>query len=56
MQKSVANSPGQEDKESVRALVSAVDKAAKRGIIHRNTANRRKARLNKSGAVTPAAA
>ena len=55
MQKSVANSPGQ-DKESVRALVSAVDKAAKRGIIHRNTANRRKARLNKSGAVTPAAA
>ena len=56
MQKSVANSPGQEDKESVGALVSAVDKAAKRGIIHRNTANRRKASLNKSRAVTPAAA
>ncbi len=33
---------------SVRSLVSAVDKAAKRGIIHRNAANRRKSRLNKS--------
>jgi ribosomal protein S20 len=28
-------------------LISALDKAAKRGIIHRNAANRRKARLNK---------
>jgi small subunit ribosomal protein S20 len=27
------------------ALISAVDKAAKRGIIHRNVANRRKMRL-----------
>jgi small subunit ribosomal protein S20 len=27
------------------ALVSAIDKAAKRGIIHGNAANRRKARL-----------
>jgi small subunit ribosomal protein S20 len=31
-----------------RALVSALDKAAKRGIIHKNVANRRKARLNKA--------
>lgn len=30
------------------ALSSALDKAAKRGIIHRNVANRRKARLNKA--------
>jgi small subunit ribosomal protein S20 len=33
--------------QEVNALISAIDKAAKRGIIHRNTANRRKARLNK---------
>jgi len=33
--------------ENIRALISALDKAAKRGIIHRNAANRRKARLNK---------
>jgi len=30
------------------ALSSALDKAAKRGIIHRNVANRRKGRLNKA--------
>ena len=29
-------------------LSSALDKAAKRGIIHRNVANRRKSRLNKA--------
>ena len=29
----------------ITALLSAIDKAAKRGIIHRNAANRRKARL-----------
>jgi len=34
--------------EEIRALVSAIDKAAKRGIIHGNAANRRKARLNKA--------
>jgi ribosomal protein S20 len=34
--------------EQVRALISAIDKAAKRGIIHENAANRRKARLNKA--------
>jgi small subunit ribosomal protein S20 len=33
--------------EDIRALISVIDKAAKRGIIHRNAANRRKARLNK---------
>jgi small subunit ribosomal protein S20 len=32
--------------EQVRAMISALDKAAKRGIIHRNAADRRKARLN----------
>ncbi len=34
------------DAEQVRSLISALDKAAKRGIIHRNAADRRKARLN----------
>jgi small subunit ribosomal protein S20 len=34
------------DAEKIRALISALDKAAKRGIIHRNAADRRKARLN----------
>ncbi len=33
--------------EQIRTLISALDKAAKRGIIHRNAADRRKARLNK---------
>jgi ribosomal protein S20 len=36
------------DADQIRAVISAIDKAAKRGIIHRNTANRRKARLNKA--------
>ena len=34
--------------EQLRTLISAIDKAAKRGIIHENAANRRKARLNKA--------
>jgi small subunit ribosomal protein S20 len=39
---------GNADQNSVRALISAVDKLAKRGIIHRNAARRQKARLNKA--------
>jgi small subunit ribosomal protein S20 len=39
------------DPNDVRALISAIDKAAKRGIIHRNAAQRRKSRLNKMLAV-----
>jgi small subunit ribosomal protein S20 len=34
------------DAEQIRKLIAALDKAAKRGIIHRNAADRRKARLN----------
>ena len=47
MQKTVrsAQTPGA---DQIRALISAIDKAAKRGIIHENAANRRKARLNKA--------
>jgi small subunit ribosomal protein S20 len=34
--------------DQIRSLISAIDKAAKRGIIHRNAANRRKARLHRA--------
>lgn len=34
--------------DDFRTLVSAIDKAAKRGILHRNAANRRKAKLARS--------
>jgi small subunit ribosomal protein S20 len=34
----------------INALIAAIDKAAKRGIIHRNAAIRRKARLARAGA------
>jgi len=37
---------GKPDAEQIRRLVSALDKAVKRGVIHRNAADRRKARLN----------
>lgn len=40
--------------EETRALVSALDKAAKRGIIHKNAANRRKARLARAAAKSAA--
>jgi small subunit ribosomal protein S20 len=53
MQKGVV---GAKDETSVRALISAVDKAAKRGIIHRNAANRRKARLNRARSAAKTAA
>lgn len=39
---------GKPDPNRIRAVISAIDKAAKRGIIHCNAANRRKARLNKA--------
>ncbi len=45
LQKSVAGGTAARDAAGVRQLISAVDKAAKRGIIHRNAARRRKARL-----------
>lgn len=46
MQKGVRSAEASGDQ--IRALISAIDKAAKRGIIHENVANRRKARLNKA--------
>ena len=59
LHKSVTGGTTAPDASGVRQLISAVDKAAKRGIIHRNAARRRKARLlAKSRAATapPAAA
>lgn len=47
MQKTV-RSEQTRNMDQIRALVSAIDKAAKRGIIHPNAANRRKAKLNKA--------
>ncbi|HEX4667346.1 MAG TPA: 30S ribosomal protein S20 [Chthoniobacterales bacterium] len=44
---------GSGKKEDSQALVCALDRAAKRGIIHKNVANRRKARLNKAAAKAP---
>jgi small subunit ribosomal protein S20 len=42
-----ARSSDKPDASHIHLLISSIDKAAKRGIIHRNAANRRKARLNK---------
>ena len=54
MQKGISGTGGKPEAKDVQAMISAIDKAAKRGIIHKNAANRRKARLNKSFAITPA--
>jgi small subunit ribosomal protein S20 len=47
LQKQIRSAPDCSADE-IRAAISAIDRAAKRGIIHRNAANRRKARLNKT--------
>lgn len=49
---------GKSEAKDVGAMMSAIDKAAKRGIIHKNAAKRRKARLSKSlrSAANPAPA
>jgi len=48
MQKGVSAAGDKPEAKNVHAMISAIDKAAKRGIIHKNAAKRRKARLNKS--------
>jgi small subunit ribosomal protein S20 len=48
MQKRATGANAKSDPNQIRALISGIDKAAKRGIIHRNAARRRKARLNKA--------
>jgi small subunit ribosomal protein S20 len=47
MQKGTASKESS-NADEIRALISAIDKAAKRGIIHANAGNRRKARLNRA--------
>ncbi|HZS76264.1 MAG TPA: 30S ribosomal protein S20 [Ktedonobacteraceae bacterium] len=42
-----AISSGENPEEAVRAAVSELDRAAKKGVIHRNNAARRKSRLMK---------
>ena len=53
MQKGGSAAGGKPEAKDVRAMISAIDKAAKRGIIHKNAAKRRKARLNKSLGQSP---
>jgi small subunit ribosomal protein S20 len=55
MQKNMPGGDAKPEAKDVRAMISAIDKAAKRGIIHKNAARRRKARLNKSLGAAPAA-
>jgi small subunit ribosomal protein S20 len=55
MQKGISSAGTKPEPKDVRAMISAIDKAAKRGIIHKNAAKRRKARLNKSLGNAPAA-
>ena len=47
LQKQIRSSP-EHTADQIRVAISAIDKAAKNGVIHRNAANRRKARLNKA--------
>lgn len=55
MQKGVSGAESKPEAKDVQAMISAIDKAAKRGIIHRNAAKRRKARLNRTLAPGPGA-
>jgi len=41
-------STSERSSDQIRAAISAIDKAAKSGVIHRNAANRRKERLNEA--------
>jgi len=54
MQKGISSAGAKPETKDVQAMISAIDKAAKRSIIHKNAAKRRKARLNKSLAIKPA--
>jgi len=47
VQKPIRSAPAP-NADEIRAVISAIDKASKRGIIHRNAAKRRKARLNRA--------
>ncbi len=57
MQKNISAAGAKPEAKEIRSMISAIDKAAKRGTIHKNAAKRRKARLSKSlgGAATASA-
>jgi small subunit ribosomal protein S20 len=55
MQKGISATGSKPEAKDVHAMISEIDKAAKRGIIHRNAAKRRKARLSKSLSASAAA-
>jgi len=55
MQKGMSAAGSKPEARDVHAMISAIDKAAKRGIIHKNAAKRRKARLTKSLSASSAA-
>ncbi len=48
MQKNISAAGAKPEAKEIRSMISAIDKAAKRGTIHKNAAKRRKARLSKS--------
>lgn len=48
LHKRATGADAKSDTNEIRSLISAIDKAAKRGIIHKNAAIRRKARLRKT--------
>lgn len=48
MQKAISGRGAKPGANDLQAMISAIDRAAKRGVIHKNAARRRKARLNKS--------
>ncbi|HZJ39226.1 MAG TPA: 30S ribosomal protein S20 [Chthoniobacterales bacterium] len=56
MQKGISSTATKPATKDVHGMISAIDKAAKRGIIHKNAARRRKARLLKLLATTPSSA
>jgi len=47
LQKQIRSAPAP-TADQIRVAISAIDKAARGGVIHRNAASRRKARLNKA--------
>jgi small subunit ribosomal protein S20 len=47
LQKQIRSAP-ERTADQIRAAISAIDKAAKGAVIHRNAAHRRKARLSKA--------
>ena len=54
-QEAIVGADAETKKTAVAAAISRLDKAAEKGVIHKNNAARRKSRLMKALATTPAA-